>query len=247
MSDATTQSAVARGRGRGKSRGGLGKYLRARGRGRGSGRPAEFSTRLVLEGERKPSLTEEEEAELAKELAEKYSRRQLGTNADRYKEEEPELDSDGEPIVEPEVDLSAFLEKQRISDDIGPSIRIAEAKDYDDDDVDTSLANITSKSLGNPAQAASKKGKVEQIVWDEELDTMNREKKAAEATWDLKTRFRAKSEKLKAKPVKSNILAARSRKQEYKEAPALPLPEGAQPVAKSQLDEMEDFLDDLLS
>lgn len=95
MSDTTTQPTVARGRGRGKSRGGLGKYLRARGRGRGSGRPAEFSTRLVLEGERRPSLTEEEEAELAKELAEKYSRRQLGTNADRYKEEEPELDSDG--------------------------------------------------------------------------------------------------------------------------------------------------------
>ena len=95
MSDTTTQPTVARGRGRGKSRGGLGQYLRARGRGRGSGRPAEFSTRLVLEGEGRPSLTEEEEAELAKELAEKYSRRQLGTNADRYKEEEPELDSDG--------------------------------------------------------------------------------------------------------------------------------------------------------
>jgi hypothetical protein len=88
----------------------------------------------------------------------------------------------GEPIVEPEVDLSAFLEKQRISDDVGPSRRIAEAKDYDDDDVDTSLVHITSKSIGNPAQAASRKGKVEQIVWDEELDTMSREKKAAEAT-----------------------------------------------------------------
>lgn len=82
------------GRGRGKSRGGLGKYLRARGRGRGFGRPAEFSTRLVLEGEQK--LTEEEEAERARELAQKFSRRQLGTNADRYKEEEVEVDSDGE-------------------------------------------------------------------------------------------------------------------------------------------------------
>ena len=200
MSDTTTQPTVTRGRGRGKSRGGLGKYLRARGRGRGSGRPAEFSTRLLLEGEGRPSLTEEEEAELAKELAEKYSRRQLGTNADRYKEEEPELDSDGvfssvvfrwsfeltflwagEPIVEPEVDLSTFLEKQRISDDVGPSLRVAEAEDDDNDDVDTSLAHITSKSIGNPVQA-SRKGKVEQIVWDEELDTMNREKKAAEAT-----------------------------------------------------------------
>jgi len=59
------------------------------------GRPAEFSTRLLLEGEGKTQLTKEEEAEQAKELAAKYSRRQLGTNADRYKEDEPELDSDG--------------------------------------------------------------------------------------------------------------------------------------------------------
>jgi hypothetical protein len=87
-----------RGRGRGKSRGGLGKYLRARGRG-GRGRPAEFNTRLVLEGERKPELTEEEEEQLARDIREKYSRRQLGTNADRYKEEEVELDSDGEQLI----------------------------------------------------------------------------------------------------------------------------------------------------
>jgi len=95
MSDTTNEPTTSRGRGRGKSRGGLGKYLRARGRGRGSGRPAEFTTRLVLEGEGRPLITEEEEAELAKKLAEKYSRRQLGTNADRYKEEEVELGSDG--------------------------------------------------------------------------------------------------------------------------------------------------------
>ena len=88
----------------------------------------------------------------------------------------------GEPIVEPEVDLSAFLEKQRISEDVGPSLRIAEAMDYDNDDVDTSLVHVTSKSIGNSAQAASRKGKVEQVVWDEELDTLSREKKAAEAT-----------------------------------------------------------------
>jgi hypothetical protein len=33
----------------------------------------------------------------------------------------------------------------------------------------------------SPAQAASRKGKVEQIVWDDGLDTMSREKKAADA------------------------------------------------------------------
>jgi hypothetical protein len=29
------------------------------------------------------------------------------------------------------------------------------------------------------------KGKVEQIIWDEELDKMNRDKKAAEAAWGM--------------------------------------------------------------
>jgi hypothetical protein len=83
----------ARARGRGKSRGGLGKYLRARGRGRGLGRPAEFGTRLLMEGE---GQDEDEEAIMeAAERAKKYSKRQLGTNEDRYVEPEAELDSDG--------------------------------------------------------------------------------------------------------------------------------------------------------
>ena len=239
-----------RGRGRGKSRGGLGKYLRARGRGGGRGRPAEFSTRLVLEGERKPELTEEEEAELAREIRERYSRRRLGTNEDRYKEEEVELDSDGEcdqsvhvdyinlfclgePIVEPEVDLSNFLERQRLADDTELTPIPGTSKDdKDDEDVDTTLAHISSyPSRLNPS---SKKGKVEQIVWDEELDQMNRDKKAAEATWgkiifisifflifynqalplsDLKMRFRAKSEKIRASPATHiSPTSSRSRK-----------------------------------
>ena len=83
-----------RGRGRGKSRGGLGKYLRARGRGRGRGRPAEWGKRLGLEGEEQADP--EEEAEMQRELAQKYGRRQLGSNEDRYLEPDPEFDSDGE-------------------------------------------------------------------------------------------------------------------------------------------------------
>jgi len=98
-SSVDSSTSRGRGRGRGKSRGGLGKYLRARGRGRGTGRPAEFGTRLLLDGEGKQNLTEEEESEQAKEVREKYSRRQLGTNADRYKEEEVELDSDGMSLL----------------------------------------------------------------------------------------------------------------------------------------------------
>lgn len=77
-------------RGRGKSRGGLGKYLRAKGR-RGYGRPAEFNTRLVLEGE---ADAEDDEEETAARM-QKFSRRQLGSNLDRYAEPEPELGSDG--------------------------------------------------------------------------------------------------------------------------------------------------------
>ncbi len=81
----------SRARGRGKSRGGLGKYLRARGRGRGYGRPAEFHQRLVLEGEAPVEEDDEERAQRER----KFSRRHLGTNADRYAEPDPELDSDG--------------------------------------------------------------------------------------------------------------------------------------------------------
>jgi len=75
---------------------------------------------------------------------------------------------------------------------------------------------------------------------------MNRDKKAAEATWDLKTRFRAKSEKIRSSPAtRVSTTSSRSRKPDYQDAPALPLPDGAQP--KGQMEEMEDFLDDLLT
>lgn len=82
-------------RGSHKPRGGLGKYLRARGRGggRARGRPAEFRQRLVLEDEEEIEI--DPESEEFKEFQQKYSRRQLGSNADRYKEPEPALNSDG--------------------------------------------------------------------------------------------------------------------------------------------------------
>lgn len=50
-----------------------------------------WNARLVLEGEQRGELDEEE----TKELEQKYSRRDLGSNADRYVEPEPELDSEG--------------------------------------------------------------------------------------------------------------------------------------------------------
>jgi hypothetical protein len=92
LTDSNTASSSSN-RGRGKNRGGLGKYLRARGRGhRGAGRPAEFRERLVLDGEQS---VDDEDEEAIFEREQRFRKRQLSTNADRYKEEEPELGSDG--------------------------------------------------------------------------------------------------------------------------------------------------------
>ncbi|KAF9076714.1 hypothetical protein BDP27DRAFT_1283416 [Rhodocollybia butyracea] len=228
MSDAAESS--SRGRGRGKSRGGLGKYLRARGRGRGLGRPAEFTKRLGLEDE-----AEDEDEEEAAARQAKYSRRNLGSNVDRYAEPEPEIDSDGEPVVEPEVDLAVFLEKQKLTDDLGPS---ALSPPDNEDDVDHTLDNLSFKNT-------NLKGKKQQMEWDDTLEDLMREKASAEATRDLKNRFRAKSDKLRNS--KPTVTSARDRKQEssYVDAPALPLPENTKP--KTQMEQMEDFLDDLLS
>ena len=96
----------------------------------------------------------------------------------------------GEPIVEPEVDLSNFLEKQRLADDTDlPTIPGASKDNKDVEDVDTTLAHISSYPSRLNPQATSKKGKLEQIIWDEEIDRMNRDKKAAEATWGTITSF----------------------------------------------------------
>ncbi|KAJ7776988.1 hypothetical protein DFH07DRAFT_979220 [Mycena maculata] len=63
----------------------------------------------------------------------------------------------------------------------------------DDEEVDHSLAHISS---GGPKPISSWKGKITEIAWEDELDELEREKVAAEAIWDLKTRFHAKLEKL---------------------------------------------------
>jgi len=184
-----------------RGRGGLGKYLRARGR-RGAGRPAQFHERLLLEGEKPEDEDEDEEAAAA--LRVKYGPRQLSSNADRYAESEPELDSDGafqdikltsqrsiystdlqgELIQEPEVDLSKFLERQRLSDEQGHSYPYERAVQAgDEDDIDHSLAHITSNSTRKRLQTSQTKGKMQELVWDEELESLAREKAAAEAKW----------------------------------------------------------------
>jgi hypothetical protein len=168
-------SSSNRSRGSHKPRGGRGKAARARGRGRGGGRPAEFHKRLLLEGETPEELDEEAEVELRT----KYSRRNLGSNADRYKEEEPELDEDGEPIVEPEVDLSKFLERQRLEDHEGVTPGESSAPPPEDGEVDHSLDHFPAGARGKVGEL--RKGKVQQVEWDEGMENMMREKDIADA------------------------------------------------------------------
>ena len=90
-------NSTSRGRGGGHgrgNRGGLGKHLRAKGR-RGTGRPALWKPRLLLDGEAPDDEDDEEAREAREERARKYAKRGLRSNEDRYKEEEPELDSEG--------------------------------------------------------------------------------------------------------------------------------------------------------
>jgi hypothetical protein len=88
----------------------------------------------------------------------------------------------GEEIIEPEVDLSGFLERQRLE---GASEPVFVPNPDDDEDVDHSLAHISSKAR---SEAASRKGKVQQIEWDAALEELSREKAIAEAhrgTWPI--------------------------------------------------------------
>ena len=84
--------------------------------------------------------------------------------------------------MEPEVDLSAFLEKQKLSPDEAPGSsfwRTKEEIDGGDDggDIDHDIAPLDAPR----GTAVSKKGKVEQIEWTPELEAMHREKAAADA------------------------------------------------------------------
>ncbi|TFK50594.1 hypothetical protein OE88DRAFT_1661091 [Heliocybe sulcata] len=235
MATTSTEAPRGRGRGRGKSRGGLGKYLRARGRGGGRGRPAEFGKRLVLEGEEEVEL--DPESEEYKEFRQKYSKRQLGSNADRYIEPEPKLNSDGEVEQEPEVDLSGFLARQRLSPENDPS---SSAPPPPQEEVDDSLDFLD----GAPSRSRPKKGKVQTIEWDDQLEEMSREKAVADASRELKERFKSKSTQQRFWPVVPGGDNNRKKGQQYAEAPPLPTEGPTRP--KDPKEDMQDFLDDLL-
>jgi len=140
--------------------------------------------------------------------------------------------------VEPEVDLSSFLERQRLSE-ATPGLSSVPPL-LEEGEVDETLAHIGSRPQ---ASTTSKKGKVQTIEWDGTLDEMLREKAAAEATWDLKTRFRAKTDKLRVNPATQGVRERKAEK--VQEAPLLPSELAAQ-AKKDPRHEMEDFLDDLL-
>ena len=81
---------------------------------------------------------------------------------------------EGEEAKESEVDLSAFLERQRI---LEPAT-FSTAPQEDDDDIDHDLDHITSE---RKAYSRPKKGNVQTIIWDKALEEMKQQKDAAEA------------------------------------------------------------------
>lgn len=181
----------------------------------------------------------------------------------------------GEEEIEPEVDLSSFLERQRLSEESpGPS---SAPPPPDEGEVDESLAHISARPRG---PSHSKKGKIQTIDWDEDLDEMTREKAAAEATWGafdavscsllvFRLVFIARQiSKVGSKLSLTNCAPNRPHKldghaiqvcrnctkrypqltrhlEKVKEAPLLPTELAAQ-SAKDPKHEMQDFLDDLL-
>ncbi|KAF9653333.1 hypothetical protein BDM02DRAFT_1895619 [Thelephora ganbajun] len=146
----------------------------------------------------------------------------------------------GEEIKEPEVDLSDFLARQRLDDTAGPTIS-KPTTEPDEDEVDHSLAHL--KSIGPQSTHKSMKGRVQVIEWDEELENMSREKASADANRDLKSRFRTSAAKQPTN--RSSARPSRTQNKGLTEAPPLPTEEHG--PKKTEKQEMQDFLDDLLS
>lgn len=144
------------------------------------------------------------------------------------------MDSDGEPILEPEVDISELLSKQKLDESGGGPVY---ERQEDEDDVDRTVAHIGS---GRTAQSDARKGKVQAVEWDEELEELQREKAAFEATRELKSRFKARPDRLQGKPI---VPKSRGKEMgsDYINAPALP-----NEAPRGEKEQMEDFLDDLL-
>lgn len=80
--------------------------------------------------------------------------------------------------MEPEVDLSAFLEKQRIA---SPQLESsAPLAPEEDDDIDKTLVHLP--GIKKESSSNDRKGKIQQVEWDQSLEELSREKAAADAT-----------------------------------------------------------------
>ncbi|EJU00405.1 hypothetical protein DACRYDRAFT_100935 [Dacryopinax primogenitus] len=164
----TNTAAPDLGRGRGRGRGtNRGKALRARGR--RALRAADWRGTASGRGEEEA----DEEREEREAFMARFESRELGSNLARY-EESKEADEKEEAE---EVDLTAFIERQRLGDG-----KVAE--EGGEEGIDESLAHVPT--------GQSKNGKVKAgvITWDEEMEEMWRENRKAEAVRDLKTRFK---------------------------------------------------------
>jgi hypothetical protein len=80
-----------------------------------------------------------------------------------------------EEIREPEIDLSSFHAKQRLSD--VSQATIVSVVQADGDDIDHELAHISSHPITAPM---SQKRRVQAIEWDAELAEMSRENAVAD-------------------------------------------------------------------
>jgi len=179
-----------------------------------------------VEDEQLVELDSDEE----KEMRNKYSRRTLESNEHRYEEKKSDNENEGGEEgeeEEPEVDLSSFLERQRLDDSTPPTLSPPDGADPEDD-IDHTLISRTSRYT---TAAPNKKGQIQQIEWDKEMEDLQREKASAEAARDLKARFRG--EKPNTSRYAKGVILADPELQKNKP------PSGSK-------EEMEDFLDDLL-
>ena len=84
----------------------------------------------------------------------------------------------GEPILEPEIDITTLLQRQKLDEASGPVYE----KPVDDDDVDHTIAPTIGSGRHMQSDPALRKGKIQTVEWDEELEELKREKAAFEAT-----------------------------------------------------------------
>ncbi|GAA6006318.1 uncharacterized protein JCM10292_002646 [Rhodotorula paludigena] len=178
-------------------------------------------------------------------------RRRLGTNADRYKEDDDELQKalgaaaglpkEGDDEVDEEeelrkaeekAELDAFLQQQR-EKLASPSASTATADEEDDEDVDHTFAHLRIGGRGKMVRPTGR-GRVETEEEKAELLKMQDEARRMQAVRDLKDRFSGTAPRHPPPlaPARSAAPAANASK------PSKPI---IQPAKKGQ-----DFLDALL-